>query len=73
MRVARRAFLLGGHSAAPVAEALRARGMPFVLVTGYGVPPEPALRAAPCVGKPFQIEELVHAAARALGALSPMP
>jgi hypothetical protein len=49
MRVARRAFLLGGHSAAPVAEALRARGMPF------------------------QIEELVHAAARALGALSPMP
>jgi DNA-binding response OmpR family regulator len=56
---------LGGHSAAPVAEVLRAGAVPFVLVTGYEVPPEPALCEAPCVGKPFRIEELVHAVARA--------
>ena len=45
---------LKGELAAPVAEALAAREVPFVLLTGYGVPmvTEPVLRAAPRLDKP---------------------
>ena len=54
--------------ALPLAEALRAEGVPFVLSTGY--PPEviedPALRDAPVLKKPYGRAELVRALAQAV-------
>jgi DNA-binding NtrC family response regulator len=45
---------LNGELAAPVAAALSARSVPFVIVTGYGrfPPGEPALQKAPRLDKP---------------------
>lgn len=44
---------LGGGMVYPVADALRARGIPFVLATGYDVDVIPeTYRDAPCVQKP---------------------
>jgi len=55
--------------AGPLAAALRAEGVPFVLATGY--PPEmlddPVLRDAPVLKKPYGREELTHALARVVG------
>jgi CheY-like chemotaxis protein len=55
--------------AGPLAAALRAEGVPFVLSTGY--PPErfddPALRDAPVLKKPYEREELTRALARIVG------
>ena len=50
---------------APVAEALAARGTPFVFATGYGEHglPEP-YRDRPTLKKPFQIDGLSDAAKR---------
>jgi CheY-like chemotaxis protein len=50
---------LNGEMSFPVADALRARGIPFVFATGYG----PRVLGAPYAGtptlqKPFQIGEL---------------
>ena len=50
---------LNGEMSFPVADVLRARGIPFVFATGYG----PRVLGAPYVGtptlqKPFQIGEL---------------
>jgi DNA-binding response OmpR family regulator len=50
---------LDGQSSLPVAEALRARNIPFVFSSGYGsgsVPPE--WRARPLAAKPFSPAEL---------------
>lgn len=47
-------------SAAPVAEALAAAGVPFAVLTGYD-PDDieaPALRAAPYLAKPYRCEGL---------------
>lgn len=58
--------------ATPVAEALTAAGVPFILVTGYN-PSDldaPALRGAPRLVKPFDLEAL-EPALRAL--LQPGP
>lgn len=46
---------LGGASSAPVAEELKARSVPYVVVTGYGdlTLAGPELDEAPRVGKPF--------------------
>jgi CheY-like chemotaxis protein len=49
---------LGGASAAPVAEALTAGGMPFVTVTAYAVRPGPMFDGVPAVAKPFWAEEI---------------
>jgi CheY-like chemotaxis protein len=57
---------LRGASVAPLAETLRARGVPFVFVTGYGdgdMLPE-HLRDHPRFHKPVQPEPLVQALAR---------
>ena len=50
---------LSGQPIAPVAEALAARGTPFVFATGYGERglPEP-YRDRPMLKKPFQLEGL---------------
>lgn len=51
---------LHGERITPAAEALVARGVPFVLCTGYGKDPhdEPAIRDAPRLTKPFSFESL---------------
>jgi len=51
---------LKGVSSTPVATELRARVIPFIVVTGYGrLELEPGvLNAAPRLGKPFDVSEL---------------
>ncbi len=55
--------------AGPLAAALRAEGVPFVLTTGY--PPElfdePVLCAAPVLKKPYERAELTRALAQIVG------
>lgn len=59
---------LGERTAAPMTAALRARGVPFVVVGGDdGAALDPALRRAPRVGKPFATAGLVATLGRALG------
>ena len=59
---------LGGEPVTPVAEALRARGVPFVLASAYGGhgPTAAALAGAPAVGKPTDERRLLAALARAV-------
>lgn len=62
---------LAGRLSYPVAEVLRARGLPFIFATGYGtdgVPPD--LRDAPVLAKPLALQQLA-AALRAAGAPDP--
>jgi CheY-like chemotaxis protein len=50
---------LNGETTGPVAEALAARGTPFVFATGYGEHGLPEqFRDRPLLKKPFQIETL---------------
>jgi DNA-binding response OmpR family regulator len=51
---------LGGTRSTPVAEALRERGMPYALITGYDADqlPEPALGGIPYLGKPIDYRAL---------------
>ncbi|HEY2185979.1 MAG TPA: response regulator [Xanthobacteraceae bacterium] len=50
---------LGGEPVSPVADALAARGTPFVFATGYGEPAlPPSHRARPTLKKPFQLDSL---------------
>jgi hypothetical protein len=50
-----------------VAEALTARGVPFVFASGYGQRGVPeAFRQSPTLQKPFQIEALAQAIDAAL-------
>jgi CheY-like chemotaxis protein len=57
---------LNGERPTNVAEALTARQVPFVIVTGYSDRQleEPVLQRAPRLGKPFRAEELVRILAR---------
>ena len=59
---------LGGEPVTPVAEALRARGVPFVLASAYHVPAQAAaaLAGAPNIGKPTGERRLLAALARAV-------
>jgi DNA-binding response OmpR family regulator len=59
---------LNGESAIPVAVALSAHGVPFVLVTGFRQTQsqEPELQGAPRVDKPVDDGELVRTLARVL-------
>jgi CheY-like chemotaxis protein len=57
---------LRGERTTAVAEALMARRVPFVIVTGYGaehVPDDPVLQQAPRLGKPFRSRQLLRALA----------
>jgi two-component system, response regulator PdtaR len=60
---------LGGRRVTPVAEALAARGLPFILVTSHAPAAlgAPILAGAPLVGKPFTRQALVRALSTALG------
>lgn len=51
---------LSGDSSAPIAVALRAASVPFVVATGYGALelPDEALKRAPRISKPFSETEL---------------
>jgi DNA-binding NtrC family response regulator len=59
---------LDGQTAIPVAAALNARGVPFVLATGYGNAQacEPELKGAPRIDKPVSHDRLVRVLARIL-------
>jgi len=50
---------LNGRQSFPVAEAIRARGLPFLFATGYGsrIVGE-AFRDVPILQKPFSLDEL---------------
>jgi len=63
---------LNGEPATAVAVALKTRGVPFVVVTGYGEAQssEPELRGAPRVDKPVNYQELMRALAHVLEAAS---
>jgi CheY-like chemotaxis protein len=66
---------LRGTRATPVAAALRERGVPFVLITGYSGPQlsEPELRDAPRLDKPVNGRDLTRAVAKALQAAQASP
>jgi len=57
---------LNGQQSFPVADVVRARGLPFLFATGYGsrIVPEP-YRDVPILQKPFSLEELRGALQRA--------
>ena len=58
---------LQGERPEPVATALRRRGTPFIVVSGYGRTNLPEfIRDAPFVPKPFESEALVRAVKRVL-------
>ena len=50
---------LGGENCFPIADALAARGVPFVFLTGYGTTMLPAsYRDVPCLAKPCDLAEM---------------
>jgi CheY-like chemotaxis protein len=55
---------LGGEPVFPVADALKARGVPFAFSTGYGEAHDPRFREAPLLGKPIMVERLQAVLAR---------
>ena len=58
---------LGRQTAYPLAEVLAARGIPFVLATGYGPEAiEPAWRDRPMLAKPFEFDDFQGAVERLL-------
>lgn len=58
--------LKDGQSVWPVADRLRAAGLPFVLATGGHVEPPPAVHAAaPVLSKPYTIDSIEPALALA--------
>jgi DNA-binding response OmpR family regulator len=58
---------LNGQEAYPVAEILRARGIPFVFSTGYGgASLRPEYKGAPRLMKPYQQDSLTAAIKAAL-------
>jgi CheY-like chemotaxis protein len=58
---------LGGESVFPVADALKARGVPFAFSTGYGEAHDPRFRETPLLGKPIIVARLRAMLARLAG------
>ena len=58
---------LKGRSVLPIVDALVARDIQFVFVTGYGDHGLPAYRDRPTLRKPFQIDALKRALQERLG------
>ncbi len=51
---------LGNHTSAPVASEMTARGLPFVVVSGYSADQHPeAFKGAPFLGKPVETGLLI--------------
>ena len=59
---------LNGLSVTPVAEALAARGVPFVFATGYGDSGAPLGFDAPIIRKPYDVTQVAAAVAGVLAA-----
>ena len=57
---------LGGSRSFPIADALRARAIPFLFATGYGSADDVIGRGAEVVRKPFEDEALAAALGRLL-------
>jgi DNA-binding response OmpR family regulator len=59
---------LGGQSALPIAAVLNARGVPFLVVSGYSENQSraPELSRAPRLAKPVNHRQLLHALRRVL-------
>jgi CheY-like chemotaxis protein len=56
---------LAGETSTPVADVLAARGVPFVVATGYGAGGLPETHSAvPVLAKPYDPEELTSALSR---------
>lgn len=55
---------IGGEMVFPVAEALRARGVPFVFATGYGDLPRRGFEDVSVLSKPINIGQLGVAVGR---------
>lgn len=52
---------MGGKMAFPVADALSARGIPYLFLTGYGASALPeAHRGVPCLSKPHELSSLLR-------------
>lgn len=64
---------LGGTRVDPVAEAIAARRLPIVFVTGYGQDAVPRHVAAAVLEKPYEVAQLQRALRRALGTLHEEP
>jgi len=65
---------LNGHSVTPVAEALAARGVPFVFATGYGeAAGAPGGFDAPVIRKPYDVTQVAAAVAELLQVKTPHP
>jgi CheY-like chemotaxis protein len=63
---------LRGARSYPVAEALAARGLPFLFITGYGQSGlDPQYQNEPVLQKPFTSDALAHARAALVGAAVP--
>ena len=58
---------LNGQTATPVAAALRAQNVPFLLATGYSQSLQAELKDTPRVDKPVNHERLVRALTQLLG------
>ena len=59
---------LAGETSFPVADLLRARGIPFLFATGYGIDGiSEDYRSAPVLQKPFRSRDLAEALAGAAG------
>jgi PAS domain S-box-containing protein len=65
---------LNGHAVTPVAEALLARGVPFVFATGYGeAAGAPGGFDAPVIRKPYDVTQVAAAVAELLKVNTPHP
>jgi two-component sensor histidine kinase len=65
---------LNGHSVMPVAQALAARGVPFVFATGYGeAAGAPGGFDAPVIRKPYDVTQVAAAVAELLQVNTPHP
>lgn len=52
---------LNGESSASIADALRQKSIPFIVITGYsGQHADPAFREAPLLRKPFNSADLLR-------------
>ncbi len=56
---------IAGETAYPVAEALMARGVPFVFTSGRNAVAPPRYRSVPLVTKPFEFADVMDALAAA--------